>query len=277
MMKPTGYIYDKERTELKEIAAREIFGDLLPVVRKNSYNHWHFSSTWHIVTMMGIENMYCAMALEGDNFHRLMRLIIDDLIRCLQWQADKGLLLLNNGNDFMGSGNFCFSDELPADDFAGTVRPKDLWGHCTGQECIGISPENYDEFFYPYFAEISSQFGLFYYGCCEPVHQFWDTCLKDLPNMRKVSISPWCNEEFMGERLAGGSIIYSRHPAANFLGVNTELDEEAFTAYIKKTAMATKGRCKVEFLFRDIYTLSGNLAKARKGVDITRRIAETMY
>jgi hypothetical protein len=66
-------------------------------------------------------------------------------------------------------------------------------------------------------------------------------------------------------------------PSPNFIGIKAEFDEAAFTAYIKKTAAAVKGRCKAEFIFRDIYALNGNPAKTRRAVEITRGIAETMY
>jgi hypothetical protein len=38
-----------------------------------------------------------------------MRLATDDLLRCLRWEEAEGLLLLNNGNDYTGSGNICFT------------------------------------------------------------------------------------------------------------------------------------------------------------------------
>jgi hypothetical protein len=145
------------------------------------------------------------------------------------------------------------------------------------QESIGISPEQFAEFVYPYYEELAREFGLVYYGCCEPVHNYWDRSLKDLPNLRKVSISPWCDEEMMGERLDGRKVIYSRKPSPNFIGIQSGFDEEAFTAYIRKTAAAVKGRCKTEFIFRDIYTLHGNRDKLRSAVEITRRIAEEVY
>jgi hypothetical protein len=146
-----------------------------------------------------------------------------------------------------------------------------------GQESIGISPEHFAEFIFPYSEELAAECGLLYYGCCEPVHAYWDIGLCRIPNLRKVSISPWCNEEIMAERLAGGRVIYSRKPSPNLIGVKAEFDEEDFTAYIQKTASAVKGRCKVEFIFRDLYTLRGNTAKTRRAVEITRRIAENMY
>jgi hypothetical protein len=248
------------------------------VVRKNNFNHWFLTPTQLVVNLMGMENMYCAMMTEADDFHRRMRMVTGDLKRCLRWQEEKGLLVLNNGNDYMGAGSYCFSDELPGADYSsGAVRSRHLWGHLNSQESIGISPDQFAEFVYPYYEELAKEYGLVYYGCCEPVHAYWDASLSRLPNLRKISISPWCDEEIMGERLAGTTVIYSRKPSPNFIGIKAEFDEEAFTAYIQKTASAVNGRCKAEFIFRDIYTLRGNLKKARQAVDIARRAAETMY
>jgi hypothetical protein len=277
LLRPSDYVFDNKAFEQYERTAQDILGDILPVVRKNAFNHWFLTPTQLVVNLMGMENMYCAMMNEAEDFHRLMRMVTDDLKRCLRWQEERGLLVLNNGNDYMGSGSFCFSDELPQKDFAGAVRSRDLWGHVNSQESIGISPDQFAEFVYPYYEELAGEYGLVYYGCCEPVHAYWDSSLSRLPGLRKISISPWCDEEAMGERLAGGKVIYSRKPSPNFIGIKADFDEAAFTAYIQKTAAAVKGRCKAEFIFRDIYTLHGNLAKTRGAVEITRRIAETMY
>jgi len=206
-----------------------------------------------------------------------MRIVTDDLVRVLRFQEEQEILVLNNGNDYMGAGSFCFSDELPAADFTGKVRSTDTWGHLNSQESIGISPDHFNEFIYPYYEKLAKEFGFIYYGCCEPVHSFWDKSLSRLPNLRKISISPWCDEEFMGERLTGSNVIYSRKPSPNHIGVKKEFDEDEFTADIKKTAAAVKGKCKAEFIFRDIYMLHGNREKTRRAVEITRNIAETMY
>ena len=37
-----------------------------------------------------------------------------------------------------------------------------------------------------------------------------ERCLSKLTNLRKVSSSPWCSEEYMGERLRGSKVIYHR-------------------------------------------------------------------
>ncbi|MCL2472527.1 MAG: hypothetical protein FWF26_02510, partial [Treponema sp.] len=288
MLRPSEYIYHKEETEAYGKAAQDILGDILPVIRKNSFNHWSIMPTNRVVYLMGMENMYCSMVSESDDFHKLMEMITEDLLRCLRWQEENGLLLVNNGNDYMGAGSFCFSDELPLNagagiagqtpgKAAGEITSRDTWGHLNSQESIGISPEQFDEFIYPCYDRLAKEFGLVYYGCCEPVHAYWDKSLCRMPNLRKISISAWCDEEFMAERLQGGRVIYSRKPSPNFIGIRAEFDEEAFTAYIKKTAAAVKGRCKTEFIFRDIYALNGNPGKVRRAVEITRGIAESMY
>ena len=107
------------------------------------------------------------------------------------------------------------------------------------------------------------------YGCCEPVDKIWDSCLSTLPNMRKISISPWCDEAFMGERLCGSNIVYHRKPRATYLGVGTSLDEEGLRASIRKTLDCAKG-CTIEFTQRDVYTVNNDVNKVKRYVDIVK-------
>ena len=219
------------------------------------------------------------MMNESDEYHELMNFVTEDMIRCLRWQERQGILFLNNGNDQTGAGNICFTDELPSPGFSGTVRSRDMWGHINSQDSVGISPGQFHEFVFPSLEKLGNQFGLVYYGCCEPVHAYWDMSLSRLPNLRKISISHWCDEAFMAERLAspGCNVIYSRKPSPNFIGVKKEFDEEEFTAYIKRTATLLKNRVRAEFVFRDIYVLNGNIKKVRRAVEITRQVSEGMY
>ena len=62
------------------------------------------------------------------------------------------------------------------------------------QETSGLSPRMYAEIVFPYYREVMAQFGLVSYGCCEATHAIWEDCLSKVPNLRKVSISPWCDE-----------------------------------------------------------------------------------
>lgn len=144
------------------------------------------------------------------------------------------------------------------------------------QETVGISPEMFQEFIFPCYEKIAGQYGLLSYGCCEPVDPIWDNCLSKLTNLRKLSISPWCNEEVMGEKLAGSKVIYHRKPSPNYLGVDRILDEEAFRAHIRKSLLAARG-CKMEITQRDVYTIHRNEQKARRYIEIIREEIENNW
>ena len=77
----------------------------------------------------------------------------------------------------------------------------------------------------------------------------------------------------MGERLQVRKVVYQRKPNPNFLGVEVELDKEAFAAHVRKTLKAAKG-LNVEFIQRDVYTVHGNEEKVREYVRIVRRESE---
>lgn len=268
-LSPSVFSYDKGALESKIHCIEEVIGDILPVRVVNSTNRWEISVTQNVIELMGMENMFYAITDTPDEFHQLMNFVTEDRIRLLRWEEENGCLWLNNKNDYMGSGSYCFTHDLPAKDFQGKVRSKDTWGHINSQETIGISPDMFREFILPYMKRTAAEFGLIYYGCCEPVSAFWERGIEEIKNLRKISISPWCDEEYMAERLSGSSVIYSRKPSPNFLGVKTEFDEEAFRKYIQKTVSLTKN-CKTEYIFRDIYQLHGNVEKLKRAVEIVR-------
>lgn len=84
-----------------------------------------------------------------------------------------------------------------------------------------------------------------------------------------VSISPWANEEFMGERLRGMRIIYHRKLSATYLGVSGLLDKDAVREHIRKSLLAARG-CKMEITQRDVCILDHNPAKGKRYVRLIR-------
>lgn len=277
-LKPSTFHVDRASTLEFKAFVEEIVGDLLPVRIKNQSFVWHAAPSARAVELMGLETMMVSMLDYPDEMHALYRFLTDDILAYVRWQQEEGLLVLNNENDYAGAGSYGFTTELPSAGYraGGSVKTKDLWLNMNSQETVGISPSMYEEFVLPYYMEIAGEFGLVYYGCCEPVHDIWKKRLEKLPNLRKVSISPWCNEEMMGEALRGSRVIYSRKPSPNFIGVGEKLDEEAFSAHIAKTLQAAKG-CSLEFIFRDTYTLSGDASKPERAVKIVRDLIERIW
>lgn len=264
--------YDRESTGAYRQFVLDTIGDLMPVVETNRSLDWYFGISQHIIELMGMEALMYAMIDVPEAVIDLYNFIADDILKVIHWQEENGALRLNTGNNYAGSGSYGFTDELPKGD---PVRPSMMWGNLNSQETVSISPAMYHEFVFPAYVKVAKEFGLTYYGCCEPVHTIWDD-VRTLPNLRKVSVSPWCDENFMGEALRGGKVIYSRKPSPNYIGVGVQLDEEAYTNHIRETLRCAKG-CELEIIHRDIYTLSGNTAKAGQAVKIIRREIDRLW
>lgn len=271
-----GYSNTKEQTKEYIEFLQDLFGDILPV--KLEMGGLYAVPTQQVVHMMGMEQMFFSMYDYPDEFKAMMDRIADDYCAYFDWMEKESLLLPTVQEEFLGNGAFCFTNELPTKDEL-LKRPfttKDVWGFLDSQETIGLNPDMFEEFVFPCYEKIANRYGLLSYGCCEPVNPIWDNCLSKLDNLRKVSISPWCDEEFMGEKLRGRKTIYFRKPFPNYLGVGTVLDEDAFRAHIAKTMKAAEG-CKLEIAQRDVYTINHDEKKAHRYVEIIRECIEEYW
>lgn len=272
-LKPSCFGVDRESTEKKREAIDEAIGDILPV--RMSMDCLYSVPTQMLVHIMSMENMMLSMYDYPELFLEMMGRIAEDTLSYYRFLEKEGLIFPTASFESVGQGTWSFTQELPGWE-EHRQRPfttKDVWGFMDSQETVGISPDMYEEFIFPCYQKIAGQYGLLSYGCCEPVDPIWERCISKLPNLRKVSISPWCKEEFMGERLAGSKVIYHRKPSPNFLGVDAQLDEDAFRKHIQKSLLAARG-CKMEITQRDVYTIHHNEKKARRYVEIIRQEIE---
>ena len=272
-LKKSSYGVNRESTAERFRVLQETFGDILPV--KMSMPALYSVPTQMVVHFMKMEHMMYNIYDYPELFQEMMGRIADDTLEYYRFLEKECLILPTVAGEPLGQGTWCYNCELPGPEEA-SCRPlvtRDVWGFMDSQETVGMSPQMYQEFIFPCYQKIAGQYGLLSYGCCEPVHPIWDSCLSGLKNLRKVSISPWCDEEFMGERLAGTGIIYHRKPSPNYLGVGDALDEEGLRASLRKTLRAARG-CKLEITQRDVYTIHRDVKKARRYVDIIKEEIE---
>ena len=275
-IKPSTFGVDLERTEKKKQFIEEMIGDILPV--KIQMDCLYSVPTQMLVHIMSMEQMMFNMYDYPELFKKMMGQIADDTLAYYRMLEEKKLILPTTTFESVGQGTFAFTNDLPGEEVF-RERPfttKDVWGFMDSQETVSISPQMYEEFIFPCYQKISSQYGLLSYGCCEPVHPIWENCISKLENLRKVSISPWCDEAYMGEQLRGSRVIYHRKPSPNYLGVDRILDEDALREHIRTTLRAAKG-CKVEFTQRDVYTIHNDLDKARRYIEIIREEIENEW
>lgn len=267
---PSVFGVNKESTMKKFELYNDIFGDILPVrlISDGLYS----TPTQHVVHMMGMEDMLYAMYDYPDEFKAMMDRIAEDYIAYFKHLESENVLLQNHAFEWVCQGSMAFYDE---EEKTGQIKTTDLWGFMDSQETVGISPEMFREFIFPCYKKIAGVFGRLSYGCCEPISAFWDD-IKTLPNLKKVSVSPWCDEEFMAQQLRSSGIIYHRKPSPNYLGVGSNLDEEAFRKHIEKTVKTAEG-CKLEICQRDVYTINNDINKVKRYVEIIRETIDKYW
>lgn len=267
LLGPSQYAIDEAGTLAEEQQAQELFGDILPVRRIS--DAFYCTPMQDIVHIMNMDDLYIAMMDDEERFQNMLNRLADDYLAFFRLQEEKGLVHSHARMQHLCQGTYCFTDELP--DSVPGARLGDCWLFMDSQETAGISPAMYRDLVFPAYAKVMSHFGLVSYGCCEASHPIWDDCLSKVSNLRKVSISPWCDEAFMGERLQGTGVTYLRKPPATLLGMDTlELDEDAVLSCFCKTAQAAKG-CKLEIAQRDVYMVGGSAGKVRRYVQLARK------
>ena len=125
-LKPTKVSYDAEYNNLMVDIANETFGDILPVVVKNNALNWYMVPSEKIVMLMGLEEMMLALYDNPKKMHELFDFVTNDTLGVVKWMENEGLLTLNNGNDYAGTGSRGFTRDLPKSKDGG-VRTGDLW------------------------------------------------------------------------------------------------------------------------------------------------------
>jgi hypothetical protein len=245
---------DFKMTDSVHQLAESIFGDLLSVRVKGMW-WWTLGLTWPLINLRGIENYMLDFYLYPEYLHRLMEILRDGHMNKLDF-LEANNLLPDNTDMYVGSGGFGYTTRLPQGDNTGKTRLKDMWGFCESQETVSVAPELFAEFVLPYQLPILERFGLNCYGCCEGLDERWEW-IRKIPNLRRVSVSPWANEAKMAEQL-GSQYIFSRklHPAKLALA---EMDEDSVRSELRRALeVATANNCVIELLMKDNNTLGNN-------------------
>jgi len=241
---------DQETTDRAVGLAEEVLGDVLSVRLKTQW-WWSLGMTRTLVGLRGLDQMMYDMVDRPGLIHNLMSFLRDGTMALLDALEEQGLLSLNCDGTYVGSGGLGWSTELPKPGFDGTARPCDMWGFAESQETVGISPGMFAEFVFPYQLTILERFGLNCYGCCEPLDQRWHI-LEQVPNLRRVSVSPWADLPAMAEML-GDAYICSIKPNPADLAMSN-LDEDRVRANLRQTLSTTR-HCHVELIMKDNHTI----------------------
>jgi hypothetical protein len=270
-LKPRSFSVDREAALREKAALEEVFAGILDVQIRGAF-YWTMGLTWCAIDLVGLQNLWLYMCENPEGLHRLMAFLRDDHIAFAQWLEREGLYTLNNENDYIGSGSMGYTKTLPRADCQGSgrIRTRDLWVLSESQETVGVGPAQFEEFIFPYQLSIVEMFGKTYYGCCEPVDNRWRV-LKRIPNLARVSVSPWANEEAMAEAL-GADYVYSRKPNPTMISTG-RFDEKQIRQDLGKT-LAIARNCRLEIIMKDVHTLHDEPERLARWVEIARQEIE---
>ena len=261
---------DWEETEWRYETMTNLFGDIIRVEKRGIPGRW-FAPWDELVRWWGVQDALLDLVLRPEMVHRAMdRLVSAYLSRLDQWE-ELNVLALNNTPIRVGSGGYGCTDELPLPDFeAGHIRAKDLWGCATAQIFSEVSPDMHEEFALQYERRWLERFGLTYYGCCEPLHLKIDL-LKSIPNLRKISTSPWADMAETVEKTRGKYVIsFKPNPA---LLVENPWEPDRVRAYLIENLEQAQG-CPTEVILKDISTVNFEPKRLWAWAEIAREVTE---
>jgi len=241
--------HDQAETDRRLAVAHELFDGLLEV---RPWGADPYLSLWDpISTWMGVENALYALIEHPELIHGLAGRMTDGYLSMLDQLEEQGLLC---GPQSLIHCAGAYTDELPAPGYdPERPRAKDLWMFGLAQMFSTVSPQMFQEFEVDYTSRICERFGLVYYGCCDPLDGKMNEVRK-IPNVRKVSMSPWVDEEH-GAAEIGRDFVYSRKPSPALLAV-TSFDAEAVREDLLATRrVCEKHNCPLEIILKDISTV----------------------
>ena len=266
--KPHLEIDHEEKARIAE-TMNDVFGDIL-TFRWNRNTGVNTNPVRFICFIRGLEQVMLDMIDRPEWLHEVFSFVMENSARLLDEVEASGELELTDGETYVGSGGTAYTRQLPADDFGGTVRLNDLWGFAQSQEYTLVSPEMYDEFGLQYQAPLLERFGLNCYGCCEDMTDKLDIIIRRIPNLRRISITPWTDVQVAADKLQD-RYIYSWKP--NPACICDPYDPDSIRAEIRRTLEITRG-CVVEMILKDTHTCNHQPERFATWVRIAQEEAE---
>lgn len=243
--------YDHQSTLDRFHMISDIFGDILPVkIVGLESGYGTGCKIWDDISVYkSIDTLLFDLIDEPELMHKLAGKLTDILINNNRQFDELGLY---DGDAYYNHSTSALTNDLHPDHTH--VTSKDVWGRGLAQIFASVSPKMHDEFDITYQIKALKDFGLVYYGCCEPLDNRIHIVEK-IPNLRKLSITPWANVDLSCEIIGGRYVVASKpNPAAL---TSKDLDEVAIRAELTRIVDACKRNgCSCDIVLKDITTVA---------------------
>jgi hypothetical protein len=244
--------HDQASTELAFSTMTNLFRDILPV-KKVGQTHIWFTPWDYLVRWTGVQEAMMLLVDDPDLVNAAVERLVDAwMVELDQFEA-QNLLSLDNDNTRIGSGGYGYSSSLPGKDFDPRhVKPHNMWGCSNAQVFSEVSPDMTWDFAIRHDLRWLSRFGLTYYGCCEPL-QNKIPLIRKIPNLRKVTVSPWNDYRRILPEL-GADYVASVKPNPAIFATDAWNPLEAQKNLVNAIE-AGEGVTPIEFIMKDISTV----------------------
>ncbi|GHU62995.1 hypothetical protein AGMMS49983_05500 [Clostridia bacterium] len=260
----------EKATEYRLAAMKELFADIGAVKLVGQTHIWY--TPWdYLIRWWGIEEAMMDLIMRPEMVHAAYERMVSAWMTEMDQLDELNLLSLDCNNTRIGSGGYGYVSELPGADYdSDPVHPINQWGCSNAQIFSSVSSDMHWEFAIEHDLKWLKRFGLTYYGCCEPLDSKMDI-LRRIPNLRKISVSPWCNTDKVVDA-AGEDYVLSRkpHPA---IFIKPHIDIAEAEQQLRDFLDQAKDS-HVELIMKDISTVAHNPRNLWDWEKMAMRVAE---
>ena len=249
--------------------AEFLFEGIIPFRMTGQIMHlgiWDTISMW-----MGVTNCYIDLLDQPELIHALMEKLTDGLIYQIGQMNALGLFDVYN---HLCHCSHTFMDELPGGDAVSHPTSHDAWAFGLAQLFTSVSPAITDEFEARYMKRVFPLFGAIYYGCCDRLDDRLDI-VTQMPNIRKISCSPWSVREAFAANLPKGYVM-SNKPTPAVLAYDS-FDEDMARKDLRRTILAARAHdVPLEMILKDVSTVRYDPKRLWRWAEIAREETETI-
>ncbi|MCL2299558.1 MAG: hypothetical protein FWC27_05365 [Firmicutes bacterium] len=268
LIKDDRVTHDEAQTEMRLAEAEEIFQGIAPVRAVGV--GFHLGVWDRINTFMGAQECYFAFYDNPELLHAAMERITRATIAGIE---DANRLRVHDDTANLCHCSHIFTDELLPDSGQGRGPvSQNCWCLGLAQLMTAVSPAIFEEFELPYITRMAGYFGMIYYGCCDRLDDRLDL-VKRIPNVRKVSCSPWSGRARFAAEI-GPELVMSAKPSPAFLATDS-FDAEAVRRDLELTCdLARQNGVNLEFLLKDVSTVRKDPGRLTRWAETAMRVAE---
>jgi len=158
-----------------------------------------------------------------------------------------------------------------AQDYRLTMAPQSAGRHHGNAELAEVSPQMHYEFVMQYEKPLLEPFGLTGYGCCEDLTLKLDF-VTSIPNMRRISISPWAHVDTCADKLKGNYIFSWKPQPSHLCG---DFNPGLIETYLRHTLKVCRDNgCVLEIILKDTHTCEQKPERFDEWARIARKLTD---